>query len=147
MKWIGVLLLVALSFGALWAQKPVQWSFEARKVSDTEYDLLVTAQVSKGWYIYSQYMESDEGPIPTSFVFEGNENYELVGETKEEGHRKEAFDDIFGITLIKYSNQVQFTQRILLKGSLEKISGSLDFMTCDDERCLPPTTVEFEIAL
>lgn len=141
------LLLFVLLFGSgsLWAQNPVQWFFSAKKVSDTEYDLVLTAQVNKGWYIYSQYMESDEGPIPTSFTFAPNDQYELLGETQEEGHRKEAFDDIFGITLVKYSEEVQFTQRILLKGALDKVSGSLDFMTCNDERCLPPTTVKFEI--
>lgn len=147
MRQIGLLLMMALGVSSLWAQKPVQWTFSTKKISATEYDLILTAQVAPGWYIYSQYMESDEGPIPTSFTFEPDENYELVDETKEEGHRKEAFDDIFGITLVKYSDYVQFTQRILLKGVLEKIDGSLDFMTCDNERCLPPTTIKFELKL
>lgn len=147
MRLVGILLVMALHVGLLSAQNPVQWSFGANKISDTEYELIATAQISKGWYLYSQYMESDEGPIPTSFIFEPHDHYELVDETKEDGYRKEAFDDIFGMTLVKYSNKVKFTQRILVKGALEAISGSLDFMTCDDERCLPPTTVKFDISL
>jgi thiol:disulfide interchange protein DsbD len=144
---LSATLFFMLLLGVLDAQNPVQWSFAAQKVSDAEYNLIFTAQVAQGWYLYSQYMESEEGPIPTSFAFEENPNYELSGETREEGNRKEAFDDIFGMTLVKYTDQVTFTQKVILKGSIEKINGSLDFMTCDDERCLPPKTVPFEIPL
>lgn len=143
-----LLFWMIIMVNSTWAQSdPVQWSFESKKINATEYDLVFTAQVNKGWFIYSQYLESNEGPIPTSFEFEENEKVEFVGEIKEEGHKKEGFDDIFGMNLIKFSDQVTFTQRIRLKGKLNKIDGSLEFMTCDDERCLPPLTVEFEIEL
>lgn len=126
---------------------PVEWNFKSRKITDTEYDLLLTAQVNKGWFIYSQFLESDEGPVPTSFTFHEDDSYELIGETQEEGHKKEGFDDIFGMNLIKFSGEVTFIQRVKLKKKVASISGSLDFMTCDDERCLPPATVEFTIPL
>lgn len=133
---------------AAWAQSsPVQWSYEAKKINTNEYDLIFTAQLDKGWFIYSQYLESDEGPIATSFDIKADEKMELIGEITEEGHKKEGFDDIFGMNLIKYSDHVTFTQRVRLKGKVSDIRGSLEYMCCDDERCLPPATVEFEIPL
>lgn len=144
MRFIPILFLFFFS-SSIGAQSPVQWSYEAIKVTETEYNLVFTAQVDKGWFIYSQYLESDEGPIPTSFDFEENPNLELVGEIQEDGHKKEGFDEIFGMNLIKFDGKVQFTQRIKLKDKVSEIVGSLEFMTCDDERCLPPTTVDFEI--
>lgn len=148
MKLLLTFWMVGMLVGTIVAQgNPVNWSFKSKKVSDTEYDLVLTAEVKKGWFIYSQYLESDEGPVATSFTFVEDGSYELIGETKEEGHKKEGFDDIFGMNLIKFSDEVTFTQRIKLKEKMQSISGSLDFMTCDDERCLPPATVEFEIQL
>jgi len=147
MMRIYIIFLFAILSNAAWAQhlNPVHWSYEAKKISDTEYDLVLTAHVDKGWFIYSQYLESDEGPIPTSFVFNENEKYEVVGEAAEAGHKKEGFDPIFGMNLIKFDGKVQFIQHIQLKGKINEVTGSLEFMTCDDERCLPPTTVEFVV--
>ncbi len=148
MKLLLIFGMVTMLTGTIVAQgNPVNWNFKAKKVSDTEYDLVLTAEVKKGWFIYSQYLESDEGPVATTISFIENDAFELIGETKEEGHKKEGFDDIFGMNLIKFSDEVTFTQRIKLKKKIQSVSGSLDFMTCDDERCLPPMTVEFAIKL
>ena len=44
---------------------PVKWSFESKKVSDTEFDLIATAKLDKNWNIYTQHISADDGPIPT----------------------------------------------------------------------------------
>lgn len=148
MRLMLALLAGILFYSTAVAQSsPAHWSFKSKKISDTEYDLVLTAKVDQGWFIYSQYLESDEGPIATSITFDENKNVELKGKASEEGHKKEGFDDIFGMKLIKFSDEVTFTQRIQLKGKVEMVTGALEFMTCNDERCLPPTTVSFEIKL
>lgn len=67
MKYItlGFLLFLAY-FTKVDAQtNPVNWSYEIVKVSDLEYELVFTATIDDGWYVYSQFLE-DGGPIPTS---------------------------------------------------------------------------------
>lgn len=148
MKLFATFLFAMAIATSLCAQlDPVKWSFAAKKISQTEYDLILTADVAKGWYVYSQYLESDEGPIATSFIFDENDSFELMGETAESGNKKEGYDEIFGMNLIKFGGKVAFTQRIKLTGKPEKINGSLEFMTCDDEQCLPPKTVDFVIPI
>ncbi len=142
-----LLSLLFFSIVANAQMNPVKWSFTAKKVSAAEYDVILTADVANGWYIYSQFLESDEGPVPTSFHFDKSEAIELIGETREEGKKKEGYDDIFGMNLIKFSGKVQFIQRIKIDGQTSKVSGSLEFMTCDDEQCLPPKMMEFSIDL
>lgn len=147
MKWTNLILLLFLFVNAVAAQQnPVSWSFDAKKINDQEYDLVLTASVANGWYIYSQYLDSDEGPIPTTFKFEPD-TFELVDKTREEGRKKEGFDELFGMNIVKFSGKVQFIQRIKLTGSLKVVKGNLEYMTCDDESCLPPTDVPFEIPL
>ena len=54
--------------------EPVKWETSIEKISDTEYNLIATATIDKGWHLYSQIVPKN-GPIPTTFAFEGNENY------------------------------------------------------------------------
>lgn len=128
------------------APNPVSWTYNAVKVSEAEYDIVFTATVENGWYVYSQHLD-EGGPIPTSFEFNSNDNMELVGKTKEEGNKKEAFDDLFGMNVIKFLDKATFTQRIKLKGTIPSIQGYLTFMTCNGESCLPPQDIDFNVKL
>ena len=58
--------LVNSSFAQI--HDPVKWSTSAEKISETEYDLIVTATIEAKWHLYSQNVPAD-GPIPTSFLF------------------------------------------------------------------------------
>jgi thiol:disulfide interchange protein DsbD len=46
-----------------------------------------------------------------------------------------------------HKDQVVFKQRISLNKPVTAVSGVLEFMVCDDQRCLPPAEVEFQIPL
>ena len=147
--WLVVSLLI-FSLSAANAQilEPVTWSFSSKMIKSGEYDLIITANMEPKWSIYSQYTE-DSGPIPTSFTFEQGSHYTRVGPVKESGKKKEGPDPLFGdVVVIKfYEGPVVFTQRVKVTDVSKPISGFLEFMTCDDERCLPPTEVEFSFSL
>jgi len=125
--------------------QPVQWNFSIQKLSDTLYQALFAAQIDKGWYIYSHHIEGD-GPIPTSVSFNKSEEYYPIGSLEESGpHRISGVDPIFGIPIVKYKGEVFFRQQLVVKDSTKPITGELEFMTCDDKRCLPPEFVPFEL--
>ena len=71
----------------------------------------------------------------------------LVGKNEESGNRKEAYDKVFEMNLIKFSKTAVFTQRVSVADFSKPITGYLTFMTCDDSRCLPPTDVDFNFKL
>jgi thiol:disulfide interchange protein DsbD len=51
--------------------EPVKWDAKVEKISDTEFDLIFTAHIDKGWYIYSQNKIEEDGFAPqTLFFFE-----------------------------------------------------------------------------
>ena len=124
--------------------EPVKWSFDMKEMGDQEYDLIFIAKMDEKWSVYSQFTDP-EGPVPTAFYFDEGAHFERIGEVSEEGHRKEGPDPLFdGVVVIKYvDGEVTFTQRIKWLDPATPISGSLEFMCCDDERCLPPTDVPF----
>jgi len=137
MKYYLLLAFFVLGFnGFSQILDPVEWTTSIEKISDTEYDLVVTATIESGWHLYSQKVPED-GPIPTTFTFESSESYTLVGETiEEEGH---VIDDPVFMMRIKYfEDKAIFKQRVSFTNKPETIKGSVEFMVCDDSRCLPP---------
>jgi len=148
MKKIFVYLLTLLVIGTTSAQKltPVQWSYEAVKKSDKQYDIVITATIESPWHIYSQFVKG--GPIPTSFQFKPNPLVQLNGKTKEVGKLEKNFDKNFNAVITTFANKVQFIQTVNLKvASKTKIAGVIEFVACNDAKCLPPTKVPFEVTL
>lgn len=145
-----VLLSALLVVGLVQAQilNPVKWSTSYKQVSNTEFDLVFTATMEPGWTIYSQHTSPD-GPVPTAFYFDKGDHYQLNGAVKEKGYKKEGPDPLFdGVNVIKFTKSpITFTQRIKVKDFSKPVTGYLEFMTCDDERCLPPVEEAFSFAL
>jgi len=147
------LLLIFLVLGAmspsLSAQifNPVKWTHEAKSLGNDEFELVFTAKIDDGWSIYSQYLESDDGPVKTSFEYDQGEHFVLQGKNEESGGRKEAYDAVFDMQLIKFKKNGVFTQKIKVNDYSKPITGFLEYMTCDDTKCLPPKAVDFEFKL
>jgi thiol:disulfide interchange protein DsbD len=121
---------------------PVKWSTETKRISDTEAELIFTATIEKGWHLYSQYIEGD-GPVPTSFNFQELGTAKLKGKVTEgEGHRE--MDPNFGIELKYFETKAKFVQKVTVSGAATTVKGELEFMVCNDERCLPPDYLPFE---
>jgi thiol:disulfide interchange protein len=125
-------------------EQPVEWSFRSEKVSSAEFDLVITAKIEKGWHVYSQFIE-DGGPIPTSFKFTSSKDYRLKGKVSEMPNAEVAFDKNFDMKIAWHKDKVDFRQRIVLNASHTVVSGVLEYMVCNDQKCLPPAEVEFSI--
>lgn len=122
---------------------PVHWSFSAEKISDTETDLKLTASIDAGWHIYAL-NDPGEGLIPTSFKFNSSKDYSLIGKTVEP-KPETAFDKNLKMQISWHSGKVVFTQKIKLNSPATTISGVLEFIVCNDFKCLPPEEIEFKI--
>lgn len=128
------------------AQK-VKWTFTAKKLSNDKYELHMTATVPSGWHIYSQ-NTPDDGPIPTKFTFNNNALLKVDGKVKEVGKLEKFYDPNFKVEVKYYSNKVNFIQVVKLKSKIKtNVSGQVESMICNDERCMPTTTENFNIAL
>ena len=148
MKKIVFLLSILFSGLALNAQifNPVKWSMDYKQISNDEFDLIFTANIDDHWVVYSQEI-GDDGPVPTSFSFDEGSHYTRIGKVEESGNRKKKYDKVFEMDLIKFYGKGIFTQRVKVTDISQPITGYLEFMTCDDVRCLPPTEVDFKFQL
>ena len=88
------------------------------------------------------------GPQPTQFNFHKNPILTREGVVKELGQMKKMHEEVFGIDVFYYREVVDFVQIVSLKTKVKTtVSGSLKYMVCSNEECLPPDTVPFTIAL
>ena len=126
--------------------EPVKWSFKSNPTADGNYELYFSANIEDGWYVYSQDI-GEGGPVPTSFTFEENGDFEQIGEIKEMGNLIEKHDKMFDMMIKKYPKRLTFVAKVKPLKTKSKVAGYLEFMTCDDMRCLPPEEVEFAFNL
>ncbi|MEO9512115.1 MAG: cytochrome c biogenesis protein CcdA [Flavobacteriaceae bacterium] len=141
-KTIFVITLLIASFVKAQIFEPVKWSTSVEKISDTEYKLISKASIDGGWHLYSQDVP-ENGPIATSFNYNDEAGaFKIIGDTSEEaGHIVN--DPVFGGIEIKFFDKsAVFEQTIAITGDKTQINGVVEFMVCDDTKCLPPTEVD-----
>jgi thiol:disulfide interchange protein DsbD len=146
-KILFFLFALSLSFSATaQIQNPVKWEYKAKKIADKTYEVIFTAKIDKGWHLYAQ--ETGEGPVPTSFSFARNPIVTTQGKTKEKGNLLKEFDNNFGSVLQFYADKVEFVQVVKLKANAKtSVNGEIEFMVCNDEKCLPPRKIPFSVKL
>lgn len=136
----AVLLLLNLT---LEAQNPVKWAFTTKDAGNCQADLILTATIDDGWYTYSQFLESEDGPVATSLTFQEGPHFKLIGKAQEGGEKITVHDPVFDMKLSKFKHKAVFTQRVEIKDPAKPIVGYVSYMTCNDEMCLPPKDVDF----
>ena len=125
---------------------PVKWSKHVVKISDSEYKLVLRGTLDHEWNIYSQYLVGEDGPQKTMIKFD-KANATLQGKIEESGHKKEGYDELFAMNVIKFYDYVEFTSLVKVKDNSKPVTGTVFYMTCDNEQCLPPKEVAFSFDL
>lgn len=143
---LGVILSILTLTGFGQIEDPVKWSYDSKEVSENTFDLFFTATIDDHWHIYSTTLSGDEGPIPTSFIFNPSPDYKLKKEIKEPKPTKE-YDKNFDMDLLFFDNEVTFVQRVIVSAKSTTIKGELTYMTCNDSKCLPPEYLDFSFDL
>ena len=138
-------------FGAITVKaqlNPITWSFSTVKLDDKQYEIHLKATIQSGWHLYSQVQPKDAIAIPTTFTINKNPIFVTDGKIKEIGKMEVMNDKELGISANQYSSSVDFVQKIKLKANAKtNFTGSVEYQTCDDKKCLPPKTVNFSIAI
>jgi len=140
-------IVLGISIGA-YAQieSPVKWAYAAKKISSTEAVVFLKATIQDGWHIYSLNVK-DGGPIKTSFTFAPSKEYSLEGAATEPTPVTK-FEKAFNMNVSYFEKSVIFQQKIKLKSAnVSLVKGKLEYMTCNDKKCLPPEDLDFSVPL
>jgi thiol:disulfide interchange protein DsbD len=140
-----IILFLAATVARSQVLDPVKWSYTHEMTGENEAVLIFRADIDTHWHLYSQ--DIPMAPPATTFHFEGDTAlYELLGAVSET-ETIEEFDPNFDMVMKFFAEEAEFRQVVrLLTDEPVVISGYLNYMCCDDTRCLPPTDVEFAFA-
>ncbi|WP_276485064.1 protein-disulfide reductase DsbD domain-containing protein [Paraflavitalea pollutisoli] len=146
MKKYLLLVLAVVGFAGAFAQeKPVNWTFTAKKIADKTYEVHLTATITGDWHIYSQNVGVD-GPVPTTFSFNKNPLLTVDGKPKELGKLIKKKEDVWDGVVNYYEHTVNFVQVVKVKGAAKtNLAGKVEYMVCNDEKCLPPAEINFSV--
>jgi len=147
-KFVFSMLFVLAAFLINAQLNPVSWTFTSKKIADKTYEIHMKATMQSGWHLYSQTQPEDAIAIPTTFTDNNNPLLTLNGKIKEVGKMEKFHDAKLDISANQYANTVDFVQVIKLKTNAKtNLSGSVEYQTCDNSKCLPPKTVNFNVAI
>jgi thiol:disulfide interchange protein DsbD len=107
------ILIYSLFLNAQTADEPIKLETSVQKISETEYDIVFSATLFKGWYLYSQY-NPDGASLPLEITIQANETgYELVGKATEKDTFAK-YSDVWEKEEIVFKEKAIITQRIQL---------------------------------
>lgn len=137
------LLSVLLALPALaQIQEPIKFKTEWKQNSDSEAEIIFNATIDKGWHVYSTELE-EGGPISASFNIDQIQGAETIGKLTPVGNEINDMDPIFGMKVRYFKDKATFIQKIKITDKNYSIKGYLEYGACNDENCLPPTSVDF----
>ncbi|HAY3550996.1 thioredoxin family protein [Elizabethkingia meningoseptica] len=146
-KWLWLFLLFIYTGFSAQIKDVVKWTYQLNKISDTEYEAVLTAKMDNGWHLYSKDLPPDSG-IPTEMKVT-SKDVQPVGGFREEGKKIEEFSEAFGAQIVYYSGVAKFIQKFKVKDPKKgaKVAAEITFQVCNDRVCLAPNTLEFEKAI
>ena len=127
------------------SSKEVQWTYSAKKIADKMYEVHMMATINGDYHLYSQDV-GGEGPVATSFSFTKSPLLALDGKVRESGKLIKKFETAWSHDVRYYEKNVDFVQVVKLKSNLKtNLAGKVEFMVCNDKKCLPPAEVEIKV--
>lgn len=145
--FIIIILSINVSFSIAQVLDPVRWNFYERKINDNTYELIYNASIDAGWHMYGLNI-GPGGPVPTSIHYKDSSSVKFISDIKLSEKPEVKFDPTFEMEVELFDHQISFTQRIqLMNPGNTLIDGYVEFMVCDDSRCLPPKEIDFTFNL
>jgi len=141
-----VLLFISISSSGAFAQleKPVSWSYFAKKTAKNEATIYLKATMESRWHIYSLTVKG--GPTPTSFAFSPSKDFSLIGKANAPKPMSK-YDKNLKTDLTYYEDEVVFSQKIKLNKPTTIAKVEVEFMACNDKACLPSDRINLSIPI
>jgi thiol:disulfide interchange protein len=138
--------ILVLTFSAsAQIMNPVSWIYTSKQIAPHEYELIFKASIESPWHLYSQ--DIPQAPPATTFKFNKDSSFTLVGKVMEKGKVIKNYDKNFKMELKYYNDSATFIQKIKLKARGAVVKGVITFMSCNDTQCLPPQDLDFSFTL
>lgn len=138
-KFLSLTLLLLVTV-VMAVQAQVSFTVKYKRVNPTTVDIVFTGTAQPGWHIYSTNI-GEGGPTRATFGVDKIKGAKLKGGLKGGPGAKTMQDPIFEMPVTYYEGHATFMQRVELLDKDYELKGYLKYGACNDENCLPPTSV------
>lgn len=142
-KFLSLTLLLLVTV-VMAVQAQVSFTVKYKRVNPTTVDIVFTGTAQPGWHIYSTNI-GEGGPTRATFGVDKIKGAKLKGGLKGGPGAKTMQDPIFEMPVTYYEGHATFTQRVELLDKDYELKGYLKYGACNDENCLPPTSVDAKV--
>ncbi|MFM2388222.1 MAG: hypothetical protein RL660_2979 [Bacteroidota bacterium] len=147
-KKFAALALVLLTTFTAWGQAEKRVKFDVcfePSSKPGEGEIIVTANMQKGFHIFAFDPGGDGSQVPTNLVFKPMKNVTLVGKVTEKD--KPGVHDIDGVGTVRwYEGKARFGQKVKYK-KLEKGELTFSFQVCNESFCERPADLPVKFDL
>ena len=125
---------------------PVTWQISHRETSGGLYEVVFEARIAPPWHIYDL-GPYEAGPYPTTIEYDKGAGLTLIGTPYEITKATRKKDPWFGMEIGYFANVAQIGQKVQVTKPPATLKGTIEWMSCNDESCLPPAEWPFSITL
>jgi Thiol:disulfide interchange protein len=114
--------------------EPTKWNYSINDAGE----IVFVATTDPGWHLYDTNLDPNAGPKPTTFIFEEVKGAELIGKPTTTAKTHTEYDEMFFADVTWYETSPTFKLKMKITNpDAFKVEGYIDFMSCDDEGCVP----------
>lgn len=145
MKKLLIFLITGIATQLTYAQveSHINWAYAAKKTAATDANVLLKASLDEGWHIYAV---NEDAPIKTKIKFAPSASYKTVGNIIEPKPIS-TYNADAKMKLTYFEKSVKFQQKVKLTGKKASVKGTLDYVVCNDYKCLPPESIQFTVPI
>ncbi len=123
----------------------ITWECILKRTSSDEGEIIMKAKIPAGWHLYAL-GNSPNSPIRMNFKFIPDKSYDLIGAVSQPKPLRK-LEKQLGVPVTYFEDEVTFGQKIKIKGKNGSVKGTIQFMQCSDEICVPPQDFGFSLKL
>ena len=135
-------LLLVVMLAQAQMMNPVKFTSSLKTDGSAVAEIVFSGKIQPGWHVYSTGLGGD-GPISASFNVNKLEVAELVGKLQPRGREIAKFEPLFEMKLRYFEGSVTFVQKVKFTQPNYHIDAYLEYGACNDQNCLPLTSVDF----
>ena len=120
--------------------KPAKWECNLSKPNAKQGDIIeiiFNIKLDATWHLYSNIQNYEIGPLRTSFGFEPNTTYKLIGNVVPVGSLNK-YDNVFEVNVSYFEHRAEFRQKIKILSKNPVIKGYYEYQLCSsiDGKCI-----------
>ena len=121
---------------------PVKFTTSHKINAKGQLEISFQGSIESGWHVYGSNFE-DGGPQRATVTLEKQEGVKPAGTLQTIGEVHRGMDPMFMMEVETIEDEVTFVQTYEVTSDTYMVCGYLTYGACNDQNCLPPTTVDF----